>query len=556
MTEEQKQLGAVLWDIADELRGGMNASAFQDYMLSLIFLRYLSSNYETIAAQELGDEYPTPQTEEYQQKITANGKTETETVQKEISPLQVWYAQNSADIAAFENLMRRSAQYVVKPDYLWNNIAELSRVQNEKVLETLDAGFTYIETESFDNAFHGLFSEINLQSERLGRDLSERNKKLCEIISKLHQGLKKFSDSVDDLGDAYEYLIEKFAANAGQKAGEFFTPQPVSSILSRIVALDNHNPTSGNREKLDKVLDFACGSGSLLLNVNKQKIKFGIGALYGQEKNPATYNLARMNMILHGVNENRFTIYRGDTLENDWDFLNEPNPAKKPYFDGIVANPPFSLKWKPSNGTGDDVRFKSHGVAPKSAADFAFLLHGLHYLKDDGTMAIILPHGVLFRGGAEARIRKKLLEKDKCIDAIIGLPSNLFYSTGIPVCILVIKKCKKHDDILFIDASTEGNFRKERRQNHLDDIHVKKIVKTYANREKITRYSRRVDMEEIIENDYNLNISRYIDTSPEEIPIDLHEVHEKLAEVERKSKDAIQKHNKYLLDLGLNLLPY
>ena len=246
-------------------------------------------------------------------------------------------------------------------------------------------------------------------------------------------------------------------------------------------------PKTGKKAKLESVLDFACGSGSLLLNVRKRMGPHGIGKIYGQESNITTYNLARMNMLLHGVKDSEFEIFHGDSLMNDWEMLRETNPAKKPHFDAVVANPPFSYRWEPTEAIGEDVRFKNHGVAPKSAADFAFLLHGFHYLKDEGVMAIILPHGVLFRGGAEERIRTKLLT-DGHIDTVIGLPANLFYSTGIPVCILVLKKCKKPDDVLFINASE--HFRKGKRQNHLRDEDIDKIVETYQFRKEEERYSK------------------------------------------------------------------
>jgi type I restriction enzyme M protein len=279
----------------------------------------------------------------------------------------------------------------------------------------------------------------------------------------------------------------------------------------------------------------------------------GIGMIYGQEYNITTYNLARMNMLLHGVKDTEFDIYHGDTLKNEWDRLRETNPAKKPKFDAVVANPPFSYRWNPREEAGEDMRFKNHGVAPKSAADFAFLLHGFHYLKDDGVMAIILPHGVLFRGGAEARIRRKLLE-DGHIDTVIGLPANLFYSTGIPVCILVLKKCKKPDDVLFINA--EKHFEKGKRQNYLKPEHIEKIIDTYRRRPKeIERYARRVAMAEIEANDYNLNISRYVSTAESEPEIDLASVHEKLVAIEKEIEESTAKHNAFLTELGLAPLP-
>ena len=277
-----------------------------------------------------------------------------------------------------------------------------------------------------------------------------------------------------------------------------------------------------------------------------------IGKIFGQEKNITTYNLARMNMLLHGVKDSEFDIFHGDTLLNEWDMMREANPAKKPSFDAIVANPPFSYRWEPTDALADDVRFKSHGVAPKSAADFAFLLHGFHFLSDEGVMAIILPHGVLFRGGAEERIRTKLL-KDGHIDTVIGLPANLFYSTGIPVCILVLKKCKKPDDVLFINAAE--HFVKGKRQNQLSEEHIAKIIDTYQNRTEAPRYSRRVEMAEIEKNDFNLNISRYISTAVGEEEISLEATHAGLVEIEGAIQTATAKHNAFLKELGLPALP-
>ena len=530
---EQQQLGKTLWDIADQLRGAMNADDFRDYMLSFLFLRYLSDNYEIAAKKELGSDYP---------KL---GKDDRRI------PLSVWYDENKEDVEEFEKLMRRKVHYVIKPEYLWSNIAELARTQNRDLLDTLEDGFKYIENQSFDSTFQGLFSEINLNSEKLGRKYEERNAKLCVIIQKIAEGIAKFSTDTDILGDAYEYLIGQFAAGSGKKAGEFYTPQPISTILSRIVTLDSQEPSLGIRIKLERVLDFACGSGSLLLNVRKQMGEHGIGKIYGQEKNITTYNLARMNMLLHGVKDSEFEIHHGDSLLNDWDMLNEMNPAKKIEFDAVVANPPFSYRWEPTEELEKDFRFKSYGLAPKSAADFAFLLHGFHFLRNDGTMAIILPHGVLFRGGAEERIRTKLLT-DGNIDTIIGLPANLFFSTGIPVCIVVLKKCKKYDDVLFINASEY--FEKGKRQNILREEDIEKIVDTYQYRKEENRYSRRVSMEEIEENAYNLNISRYVSIAKEEEKIDLQAVNEQLIGIEEKINEAREKHNKFLKELGLPLI--
>ena len=537
---EQHRLGKALWAIADKLRGSMMADDFRDYMLSFIFLRYLSEQYEEAVKKELGSDYPeTPQ--ESMTKLKAN------------TPLQIWYEKNPDDITEFEQQMRRKAHYVILPKYLWGNIVELARTQNKELLDTLEKGFKYIEEQSFDSSFRGLFSEINLHSDKLGKTYGERNTMLCKVVTEIANGISEFSTSTDSLGDAYEYLIGEFAANSGQKAGEFYTPQMISSILSKIVSLDSQDPTTGKKTKIDRVLDFACGSGSLLLNVRHEMGKHGIGKIYGQEKNITTYNLARMNMLLHGVKDTEFEIHHGDSLLNDWDILKEMNPAKKMQFDAIVANPPFSYRWEPTEEMGKDFRFKNYGLAPKSTADFAFLLHGFHFLREDGTMAIILPHGVLFRGGKEELIRKKLLT-DGNIDAVIGLPANLFYSTGIPVCILVLKKCKKNDDVLFINASSDENFKKGKRQNALRDSDVKKIVETYQYRKNIERYSRRVSMCEIKDNDYNLNISRYVSTAKEEAPIDLKEVHKKLVDIDIKIENARNRHNSFLKELGLDLI--
>jgi type I restriction enzyme M protein len=546
--QQQVQLGKALWDIANDLRGAMNADDFRDYMLSFLFLRYLSDNYEGSVKKELGSDYPNLEEDDKR------------------TPLSVWYKDNPKDIEPFEKQMRRKVHYVIEPKYLWNSIAELARTQNEDLLRDLQKGFKHIENDSFESSFKGLFSEINLDSEKLGKTYTERNKKLCKIIQKISEGIADFSTDSDTLGDAYEYLIGEFAAGSGKKAGEFYTPQQISTILSEIVTLDSQNPKAGKKKKINKVLDFACGSGSLLLNV-KDKIEKGggtISRIYGQEKNITTYNLARMNMLLHGVKDSEFEIFHGDTLKNEWDLLNEMNPAKKTTFDAIVANPPFSLRWDANEAMGENFRYKNYGLAPKSAADFAFLLHGFHFLSDEGTMAIILPHGVLFRGGAESRIREKLL-KDGHIDTVIGLPSNLFFSTGIPVCILVLKKCKKEDDVLFINASE--HYKKEKRQNILrngkvdgvldpkEPNDIKKIIDTYQNRpEQIERYARRVTMAEIEKNDYNLNISRYVSTALPEKIINLKEVNTKIAEVEMKSAKALKEHNGYLKELGLDTI--
>lgn len=592
---QQKQLGSTLWAIADKLRGAMNADDFRDYMLSFLFLRYLSDNYEDAVKKELGRDYQKSELEiqkngedldtyigELKSVITQYSRSlspeklglhedekEHQKIEKarqdfvddnnkmlyshNVIPLAVWYIRNLDQVDMLEKQMRRKIHYVIKPAYLWSNIYELARTQNSQLLKTLQSGFKYIENESFESRFRGLFSEVNLDSDKLGKNYGERNILLCSIITEIAEGLSKFPNETDLLGDAYEYLIGQFAAGSGKKAGEFYTPQQVSTILSRIVSLDSQDPSTGKKRKLRNVLDFACGSGSLLINVRKQFGANGIGQIYGQEKNITTYNLARMNMLLHGVKDSEFQIHHGDSLLNDWNILNEMNPAKKMQFEAVVANPPFSYRWQPKEEMAEDFRFKNYGLAPKSAADFAFLLHGFHFLSDDGTMAIILPHGVLFRGGAEEKNRTKLL-KDGNIDAVIGLPANLFFSTGIPVCILVLKKCKKYDDVLIINASEY--FEKGKRQNTLLPKHIDKIIETYQYRkEDDKKYSRRVSMEEIEKNGYNLNISRYVSTAPEEEIVDLEEVRQELEKIEGDIQKAKVRHNQFLKELGLKPIP-
>lgn len=524
--QEKEQLFRALWNVADVLRGAMTADNFRDYMLSLLFYRYISARYEAAARLELGSDLPAEK------------------------PLYAWYEENEADVAEFEDMMLKGTHYIIKPKYLWSAIYELARTQDDNLLTELKDSFRHIEEESFKGAFKGLFSEINLDSEKLGKDRSSRNKMMCNVISKLEEKLIEFDGKGDILGDAYEYLIGQFAAGSGKKAGEFYTPQQVSTILSRIVTMDCQDPSTGHKNELRSVLDFACGSGSLLLNVNNQMREHGgkIGKIYGQEKEVTTFNLARMNMLLHGLHDSEFEIFHGDTLTNDWSLLKDSNPVKPVEFDAVVANPPFSLKWEPDDETSKDPRFQNYGVAPKSAADFAFLLHGFHYLSGSGTMAIILPHGVLFRGGAEASIRQKLINDDN-IDCIIGLPANLFYSTGIPVCIIVLKKCRKSDDVLFINAAE--HYSKDKKQNTLLPEHIDKIVDTYRYRKEEDRYSRRVSLREIVENDYNLNITRYVSLAQEEAPIDLVKNQEELETIEKKLTEARTKFNGFLRELGL-----
>lgn len=535
MTElEQNELGRALWKIANQLRGAMTADDLRDYMLSFLLLRCLSDNYDATAKRELGKDYPELAKEDRR------------------TPLAVWYEHNAAVIEEFEAKMRRKTHYVIKPNYLWASIAEMARVEDIDLLSTLAAGLKFIEKESFSSTFDNLFSEINLFSKNLRRGYAERNKNFCIIIKEITRTLANFSIDEDTMGNTCEYLIEQFAAVSRNKSGEFYTPQRVSTLLSAIVTLDSQDPYLGKKEYIGNVFDFACGSGSLLLNVRNQLGKNGIGKIYGQELSKATCNLARMNMLLHGLKDTEFEIFHGDSLANDWGTIRKANPAKMPRFDAVVSNPPFSYRWEPSEALNEDVRFKNYGLAPKSVADFAFLLHGFHYLKQEGTMAIILPRGALFRGRAEGRIRTKLL-KDRHIDAVIGLPANLFFSTGIPVCVLVLKKRSKCDDVLFINAAED--FEGGKRQSRLTEEQIKKIVSTYQYRKGQDHYSRRVTMEEIEEKGFNLDVAKYVNTAEAEKEIDLHATNAELTKLEGKIKAAKQTHNVFLNEMDLPILP-
>ena len=381
--------------------------------------------------------------------------------------------------------------------------------------------------------FSNLFEDVDLNSSKLGRSDDDKNKLISKILLNLNDiDFKLDDDESDILGDAYEYLISQFASSAGKKAGEFYTPQEVSKILAKIVTL--------GKNKLRNVYDPTCGSGSLLLRVSKEA---QVGDFCGQELNQTTYNLARMNMILHGVKYGDFDIKQGDSLE-----FPQHLDTK---FEAIVANPPFSAKWSADKRFLDDERFSAYGkLAPKSKADYAFLQHMIYHLDENGTMAIVLPHGVLFRGAAENVIRKYLVEEKNYLDAVIGLPANVFYGTSIPTVILVFKKCREDDaDILFIDASK--GFEKVKNQNKLRPQDIEKIVNTYANREEIEKYSHKASLEEIEENDFNLNIPRYVDTFEEEEPIDLDEVVSELRKINEEMKKVDAEIKKYCDELGI-----
>lgn len=512
MSEElQQKLRAQLWAVANTLRGNMSASDFMYFSLGFIFYKYLSEKIELYVNEELQEDGCTFQ--------------------------EAWAGHDEELKSDIKEICVGNLGYFIDPEYLFSTIIGMID-KKENILPALERSLKKIEDSTMgqesEDDFGGLFSDIDLASPKLGRTADDKNKLVGDVLVALNGidfGLKE-ADDIDILGDAYEYMISQFAAGAGKKAGEFYTPQEVSQILAEIV-------TTG-KTRLKDVYDPTCGSGSLLLRTAKSG---NADVIYGQEKNPTTFNLCRMNMLLHGVKYNDFDIQNGDTLEAD-DFGEKQ-------FDAVVANPPFSATWSAVSKFNNDDRFSSAGVlAPKSKADYAFILHMIHHLNESGTMACVAPHGVLFRGSSEGKIRQFLIEKKNYIDAIIGLPANIFYGTSIPTCILVIKKCRQEEDnILFIDASKE--FEKIKTQNKLRTEHIQKIVETYRNRSEIEKYSHCATLQEIRDNDFNLNIPRYVDTFEEEEEIDIHAVMSEIKELEAKKADLDKQIEVYLKELGL-----
>ena len=509
MSEEQRRLlQQQLWNIANTLRGKMNADEFRDYILGFIFYKYLSEKIQRFADAEL--------VQENLKFADINENT----------------AQGKEYIEALEEAALDELGYFLKPSELFHAIAMKGSNQHDgngegashnfiladltKILKNIEQ--STLGTDSADD-FVNLFEDLDLTSGKLGNSEKEKN----DLVSKILVHLDKIDFNLNDvnadvLGDAYEYLIGEFASGAGKKAGEFYTPQPVSTLLAKLVTASNKN--------LKSVYDPTCGSGSLLLRVKREATK--VDKIYGQEMNRTTYNLARMNMILHDVHYADFDIRQEDTLER---------PQHRDLrFDAIVANPPFSAQWSASQLHMNDDRFSVYGkLAPSSKADMAFVQHMIYHLAEEGTMAVVLPHGVLFRGAAEGHIRQYLIEQMNCLDAVIGLPANMFYGAAIPTVVLVFKKCRKHpDNILFIDASQ--HFDKVKTTNVLRPEHIQKIVDTYISRTNKVKYSHVAGLADIKANDYNLNIPRYVDTFEAEEEIDLNAIAEQLIAINQQSQ--------------------
>lgn len=512
--KQQAELDSKLWSIANDLRGNMDAAEFKNYMLGIIFYRFLSNKLEKTVNDILKDD--------------------------EISYAEAW-KNESARKSIVEALTDDTGiGYVIEPRYLWSTIVKMIK-EDSFTIEYLTNAITALsestQGKESEHDFANLFDDMDLNSTHLGKTAKDRADLIGKVISKIDAlSFDSEEAQIDVFGDAYEYLISQFASSAGKKAGEFYTPQQVSKLLAKLVTY--------GKTKLRNVYDPTCGSGSLLLRVGDEVGgSDNIGKYYGQEKISTTYNLARMNLFLHGVRFKKFDLENNDTLEN-------PCPRHDMKFEAVVANPPYSAKWSADPKFLNDPRFSGYGrLAPKSKADYAFVLHMLYHLADDGVMAVVLPHGVLFRGAAEGEIRKTIVKDRNYLDAVIGLPANLFFGTSIPTCVLVFKKCKKDHSVLFIDASKE--FEPGKNQNRLTDANIQKIMDTYVARKDVEKYAHLADMEEIEKNDFNLNIPRYVDTFEEEEPIDIQEVLADLRKlkVERDALDA--KIEGYLKELGL-----
>lgn len=503
----QEQINSILWQSADTFRGKIDSSIFKDYILTMMFIKYLSDSYK-----------------EHLQEYTERYNGDEQRIQRALTR-ERFVLDNESTF-----------------DYLYSkrNDSEIGDIINKLLVR--------IEDEN-TGKLRGVFRNIDFNNEAVLGKPKERNamlRTLLEDINKLNLKPSVIGDE-DVIGNAYQYLIEQFASSAGKKGGEFYSPTMASELLARLV----------KPQENDRIYDPTCGSGSLLIRVAKQVPNNKV-AIYGQERNGATHSLALMNMYLHGIDD--ANIEWGDTLANPLHL----EDGKLMKFQKIVANPPFSLdKWAMgfAGDSNNDSKFKMDasldphrrfewGVPPMSKGDYAFIQHMLYSLAENGTMATILPHGVLFRGASEGKIRKEIIEMN-LLDAVIGLPENLFFGTNIPACILVFKKNRGREDVLFIDASGEGNYEKGKNQNKLRENDLQKIVATYDSRETIDKYSYKATKKEIQENDYNLNIPRYVDTFEEKAPVDMEAVKQNIADIKKELAVVEAEMEKYLKELGL-----
>jgi type I restriction enzyme M protein len=505
MSESQSSnLESSLWNAADVLRGKMDASEYKNYLLGLIFYRFLSLQSLQAFAENTGIADQDAQTIE--------------------DAYHEYLAKDNETAQFLQQALIGKVGYYIAPKYLYSSLVREIQT-GDFAIEHLEAALHALEISTNGQTSHhdfaGLFDDVDLHSNKLGGNLRQRNQVISDTMMALND-IDLWGHNGDLLGDAYEYLIAHFASDAGKNAGEFYTPQEVSDIIAQIVT----NERQSGDNQIHTIYDPTVGSGSLLLNVAHHVEHPELIKYHGQELNTTTYNLARMNLMLHGVSYEDMDLRNGDTLDKDW-------PVEEPYqFDAVVMNPPYSAHWDNSSARLADPRFRDYGaLPPKSKADYAFLLHGLYHLKTDGTMGIVLPHGVLFRGAKEGKIRQKLIE-DNRIDAVIGLPANIFHSTSIPTLILILKKDKTTSDVMFIDASQE--FEKGKNQNNLTPANIDKIVKTYQARQDVDKYAHVASYDEIKENDFNLNIPRYVDTFEPEPDIDITAVKQELADIDQQ----------------------
>lgn len=517
--QQAADLSAQLWAIANDLRGGMDANEFRNYILGTIFYRYLSERTVLYMKDILKEDNLT-----YEEAFTND---------KFRPVVEQWSLEHLGYIIKPEHLFRELNRRIIRPE---GDADKFSIEDYEKAISELVGSTIGHESES---AFIGLFDDMRLQDTRLGDTVSERTDKIGKVIAKIGEIDMDLEDQqFDVLGTAYMILIGLFQSGAGKKGGEFFTPTGPSTLCATLASL--------GLDEARTVGDCACGSASMLLDVRKHLKSGRVGHFYGQENNPTTYNLARMNMLMHGIDYQNFDIYKGDTLVNDMYGENLKLTVQ-------VANPPYSLKYDANPALLDDPRYSGAGkLAPKSHADLAFVEHMVYHMDDDdGRIAVLLPHGVLFRGGAEEVIRKYLICTLNRLDAVIGLPANLFHGTSIPVVILVLKTKRNGnaDNILFIDASKE--FTKGKQQNELEDHHIQKIVDAYKERKDIEKFAHVAMMEEIAQNDYNLNIPRYVDTSEAVEEIDLAEVTKNIREIDKEIDQTSRELKKSFDLLGL-----
>ena len=511
---ESKDLQQVLWDGANILRGKMDANEYKNYLLGIVFYKYLSDTYLVKAFDLLEDRKPASMAEAFE------AYTET------------WNSEEQEDLAGE---MKSELHYLIVPELTYTKMVQDANT-NKFSRETLQTAFNNIEQS--DQRFANLFSDIDLYSTRLGVNDTKQAATVSDLVKAVDKA-NLLDHSGDVLGDAYEYLIGQFASETGKKAGEFYTPKNPGVLADRICMI-GHDDIKGL-----SAYDPTMGSASLLLHLRKYSNHPEYIKYYGQEMSQSTYNLARMNLMLHGVLPDNQHLRNADTLDADWP-IDEEN-----VFDIVVMNPPYSAHYSANSGFLADPRFSTYGVLPpKSKADYAFLLHGFYHLKQTGTMTVFLPHGVLFRGAAEGKIRKKLLENGS-IDAVIGLAPNLFYNTSIPVCIVVLKKKREGRDVLFIDASKQ--FESGKNQNELTDENVEHILELYKKREDVEKEAHLASFDEIQKNDFNLNIPRYVDTFEKEPEINIDEVYASLQKDDEEIRKASEELNKAFAELGLKV---